>query len=244
MTSTSSMQCFTDCLDESNMEDPEIHIGSVGDLLKVIFERIFKKSFVYFSSESKKKPRNDSVRLTWPLLELWELLPRPPRFREVSEGQIRLQKWSRLKFKKRKKTIKVTFNLKKLDYDFIENRVSTYDNMAETSIGMKRDSPVPKTESKRQKTYHTRGECWFKVRIITALEIKTSDLSPTVLVKMRGPKPAIKPKPSFSGIILMFSSQFHDFRLENFAKITPKLAPGSPEAKLIDKNGTTGSNGH
>ena len=43
MTSTSSMQCFTDCLDESNMEDPEIHIGSVGDLLKVIFERIFRK---------------------------------------------------------------------------------------------------------------------------------------------------------------------------------------------------------
>ena len=37
MTSSSSLQCFGDCLDESNVDDPEIHIGSVGDLLKVSY---------------------------------------------------------------------------------------------------------------------------------------------------------------------------------------------------------------
>ena len=66
MTSTSSMQCFTDCLDESNMEDPEIHIGSVGDLLKV---RFYCGAFrnVICSYVNKKKPRSDSGRLIWPL---------------------------------------------------------------------------------------------------------------------------------------------------------------------------------
>ena len=62
MTSSSSLQCFGDCLDESNMEDPEIHIGSVGDLLKVftIFLKFWEINF--FSYESKKKLRNANER--------------------------------------------------------------------------------------------------------------------------------------------------------------------------------------
>ena len=63
MTSSSSLQCFGDCLDESNMEDPEIHIGSVGDLLKVFLNflnsKILKTSFSYVS---KKKLKNDNER--------------------------------------------------------------------------------------------------------------------------------------------------------------------------------------
>ena len=62
MTSSSSLQCFGDCLDESNMEDPEIHIGSVGDLLKVFMNFLKFWEINFFSYENKKKLRNANER--------------------------------------------------------------------------------------------------------------------------------------------------------------------------------------
>jgi len=164
MTSSASLQCFGDCLDESNVDDPEIHIGSVGDLLKLREQE-----------ESQKRQREANRALARTLRVSRENMSTVP------SGVRRINSVSKRDEPTPEPEVPKTPE-KEAEK---ENRMSSYDNVA-SSIGMKRESPTTQTEPKRQKTYHTK-------------EVKTSQISPTVLVKMRGPKPTIKPKPSFSG---------------------------------------------
>lgn len=191
---------FDQCLDESTLDEPELQIRSVGDLLRIRQKEAIAESIKEKEAEKLRKATEVNDKLSESeIIQTYGSTthsPIPVKLPQIVDSKETPTKSSK--------------------DDEKENRESVYDNMvSSTSSGsLKRHSPTPPkidNHSKRKKTYHK--------------EIQMDGgLSPSVIVKMRGPKPPLKPKPKFSSETKTRQSRRERIKRNSSTRMGP-LAP-------------------